>query len=129
MALFTLVQPATRRLLVVICLLCAVSTSAQAPIKNPSGLIFTCPDHDRDDQHEIDIVRESDGAVIQTLLVGDPPPNPAGDVVVSVNVQPVAFGRYRFVVRAIAGAVQSENSLPSALWERAPSRPAITEVR
>ena len=33
--------------------------SGQTIVKNPSALGFQCPDHDRDDQHEIDIVRDS----------------------------------------------------------------------
>lgn len=100
---------------------------AQTPIKNPSGVIFACLDHALDDQHEVDIVRQSDGVVVQTLLVGDPPANAVGDVVVSVNVQPVAFGQYVFRVRAVAGTLKSDTSDPSPVWERAPGKP--TDVR
>lgn len=95
------------------------------PIKNPSGIAFTCPDHDRDDQHELDIVKESDGSLLQTLLLGDPPASATGEVVGSINVQPIAFGQYRFVLRAVAGALKSENSLPSDIWERVPGRPSM----
>lgn len=100
---------------------------AQTPIKNPSGLTFTCPDHALDDQHEIDIVRQADGVVVQTLLVGDPPADISGDVQVSVNVQPIAFGLYVFKVRAVAGTSKSDTSNPSPVWERAPGKP--TNVR
>lgn len=93
----------------------------QTTIKNPSGLAFTCPDHSLDDNHEIDIVRESDGTVVQTLLVGDPSTDPTtGEVIVTVNVMPVTFGRYRFIVRSVASGVRSDNSTPSDIWERAP---------
>ena len=95
---------------------------AQTPIKNPSAVAFLCPDHATDDQHEIDIVRVSDGVVIQTILGGDPP-LVAGEVVIPVNVMPVAFGQYRFVARAVAGIIKSNNSVPSDVWERAPGPP------
>ena len=78
---------------------------AQAPVRNPTGLAFQCLDHDRDDQHEIDIVRESDGMVVATLLGGDPPADAAGEI------------------RAVAGTIRSDNSLPSDIWDRAPGRP------
>ena len=99
---------------------------AQTPVKNPSGVAFLCPDHATDDQHEVDIVREADGVVVATLLGGDPP-LVGSEVVIPVNVQPVAFGQYRFVVRAVAGLIKSNNSLSSEVWERAPGRP--TNVR
>jgi hypothetical protein len=106
----------------------AVSTPGQVVIKNPSALAFLCPDHAGDDQHEIDIVRVSDGVVVQTLLGGDPP-EVGGEVVVPVNVQPVAFGRYTFRARAVAGLIKSDNSVPSAEWERAPGPPSRLIVR
>lgn len=105
-------------------LLLAIAQVPPPPVvKNPRQLAFVCPDHDRDDQHEIDIVRESDGAVIQTLLVGDPPVV-SGEVIADVNVQPVAFGEYRFIVRAVAGTLKSASSAPSDVWERAPGTPS-----
>lgn len=106
----------------------ALPGAAQTPVKNPSALAFQCPDHDRDDQHEIDLVRVSDGAVIQTILGGDPPLD-NGEVVIAVNIQPVAFGQYRFVVRAVAGGFSSPSSLPSAVWERVPGQPSPPEPR
>lgn len=113
---------------VMLALVCA-QAMGQTPVRNPSGIAFLCPDHDRDDQHEVDIVRESDGVVVQTLLVGDPEALPGAEVVVSVNVQPIALGSYRFVVRAVAGAVKSDNSVPSDIWERAPGAPSKPEPR
>lgn len=109
--------------------LLALQVPAQVVVKNPRGLAFLCPDHALDDQHEIDIVRESDGAVIQTLLGGDPPLNAQGEAEFTVNVQPVAFGQYRFVARAVAGLFESESSDPSALWERVPGKPSGLIVR
>jgi len=105
----------------------SVSVRAQGPPKNPRQIAFFCPDHDRDDQHEVDIVRVSDGVVIQTLLVGDPPLT-GTEVVVDVNVAPVAYGQYRFVVRAVAGALRSNDSNPSEVWERTPGRPSSLVV-
>ena len=103
--------------------------SAQAPVKNPSGLAFICPDHATDDGHEVDIIREVDGVVIQTLAVGDPPLNAQGEVEVAINVMPITFGQYRFAARARAGASVSDTSVPSAVWERAPGRPSDLIVR
>ena len=37
--------------------------------------------------------------------------------------------RYRFVARAVAGAIKSDNSAPSAEWERAPGPPSRLIVR
>ena len=106
-----------------------ISLYAQVPVKNPSGLAFLCPDHATDSGHEVDIIRESDGVVIQTLSVGDPPLNAQGEVEVAINVQPVAFGQYRFAARATAGALESDTSVPSALWERVPGRPSGIVVK
>ena len=111
------------RIVVGLMLILPIAVSAQGVIKNPSALAFICPDHALDDGHEVDIVRESDGVVVATLLGGDPPLNAAGEVAIAVNVQPIAFGQYRFVARAVAGTVKSDSSLPSMLWERAPGRP------
>lgn len=102
---------------------------SQVVIKNPSAVAFICPDHLTDDQHEIDIVRVSDGTIVQTLLGGDPALNMDGEVVIPVNVQPVGFGLYRFIARAVAGGVRSDNSAPSPIWERAPGKPTGVEAR
>jgi hypothetical protein len=91
-------------------------------VKNPNRATFTCPDHAADDQHELDIIRESDNFVISTLLLGDPVET-AGEVTTTINVQPIAFGRYYAVVRAVAGPLKSESSAPSNVFERGPLRP------
>lgn len=117
-----------RKILFLAVVLCASPAFAQAGIKNPSALAFTCPDHALDNQHEIDIVR-ADGTVVQTILGGDPPLNAAGEVVVPVNLQPIAFGTYTFVARAVSGTSKSDNSAPSATWERAPGKPTNLIVR
>jgi hypothetical protein len=100
-----------------------VPAQTQDVVKNPSALAFVCPDHGLDDAHEIAIVRVSDGAVIQTIAAGDPAATPQGEVVVPINVQPVAFGRYTFRARAIAAGVAGDWSEDSNVWERAPGRP------
>lgn len=99
----------------------------QTIIKNPSGVSFTSPDHDMVDNYEIDIVRVSDGVVIQTIQGGHPAADASGTVTVTFNIQPIAFGEYRVVVRAVAGTQKSDNSDPSEVWSRAPGRP--TNVR
>lgn len=115
--------------IVVLVLVLNTFVYAQPLVKNPSAVAFNCPDHASDDQHELDIIRVSDGVVVQTLLGGDPPLNAAGEVEITVNVQPVSFGQYRFVARAVAGALKSNDSLPSAVWERAPGPPSNVTVR
>ena len=111
-----------RYLLAILLLLVPVSSMAQVPpVKNPTGLEFTCPDHTTDTGHEVDII-DSSGTVVQTLTVGDPP-EVLGKVTVSLNVQPISFGTYTFKVRATAGALESEDSVASDPWERVPGRP------
>lgn len=118
------------RLGVVVGLLLASGVSvAQQPIRNPSAVAFLCPDHAQDTEHEIDIVRVSDAQVVATLLGGDPPLNAQNEVVVPINVQPIAFGQYQFVARAVAGTVKSANSVPSDIWERTPGAPSKPEAR
>lgn len=116
-----------KTLLVLVCLSLASSAFAQTPVKNPSGVAFICPDHATDDQHEIDIVRASDNVVVQTILGGDPP-LVGTEVIIKVNVQPVAMGQYRFVVRAVQGGVKSDAGV-SGIWERAPGRPTNVDAR
>jgi len=102
--------------------------AAQGPTaalpRNPRGVAFLCPDHDKDDQHELVMIRRSDGEIVATLLLGDPPVNAAGVVEASINVQPYDFAVYEFRVNAKAGAVASDYS-EAWVWERAPGRPTI----
>lgn len=100
---------------------------AQTPaVKNPSGLEFTSADHAIVTSYELDIVRESDKVVVQTLTVANSPVIAlvAGKVVIPLNVQPVTFGSYRIVSRAVAGALKSVDSVPSDVFERVPGAPS-----
>src|SRR5687768_11555174 len=99
---------------------------ATAPI-NPVGVAFTCPDHALDTEHEVDVL-DSSGAVIQTILGGDPPLNAQNEVEIRLNVQPIAFGEYRFRVRAVAGSIKSVDSETSELWRRAPGAPGAIRI-
>src|SRR3990167_849799 len=105
-----------------------VTLMAQSPVKNPRAVVFTCPDHDRDDGHEVDIVNSA-GTVIHTLQGGDPPADANGEVTIAINVQPIAFGDYTIIVRAVAGPLRSVNSAPSAVWQRVPGAPSQPGVR
>jgi len=115
-------------------LLLATALFAQTPpppapvVKNPTLVTFTCADHDRDTQHELDIINV-DGAVVQTLLIGDPPADADGVVHATINVQPVAFGSYTVKVRAVAGDLKSDDSVASAVWQRVPGAPSKPSVR
>jgi hypothetical protein len=99
----------------------------QSMVVNPRSVVFSCPDHALDTGHEIDIVNAS-GAVIQTIQGGDPAADGNGDVTVSINVQPVAFGSYTVRVRATAGDVESLDSVASDVWQRAPGQPGKPRV-
>lgn len=110
-------------------MLAAVLMQQPAPVKNPTRVEFTCQDHDRDDNHEMDIIRTSDGVVIQTIQLGDPAPDANGVIRANVNVQPIAFGEYTARVRAVAGVIRSDNSTDSNLFQRSPGTPAGVVVR
>jgi hypothetical protein len=101
----------------------AAATQSAGPVRNPSGVMFTCPDHALDDGHEEDIVDSVTGVVVQTIQGGDPAADAQGNVSIALNVQPVKFGTYTFVVRAKAGALMSPNSVPSDVWQRSPGQP------
>lgn len=98
------------------------------PVANPRAVTFQCPDHAQDTGHEVDI-RDSTGAVIQTLQGGDPPADANGDVTIPINVQPITFGTYTIVVRAVAGSLKSADSVASDAWTRVPGAPAKPVVK
>lgn len=101
------------------------ATQAAGPVRNPTGVTFTCPDHALDDGHEVDIVDSVTGVVLQTIQGGDPAADAQGIVTVQLNVQPVKFGTYVFIVRAKAGTNMSPNSPPSEVWMRSPGAPGV----
>lgn len=109
----------------------AVAAHAQAPapvVKNPRAVLFECPDHDRDTGHELDIIEAATGKVVQTIVVGDPAKDGNGDVRVTINVQPIDFGRYVIKARATFATIVSPDSEPSPVWERAPGGPSRLRV-
>lgn len=97
-------------------------------LRNPNFIVFTCQDHDRDDEHEAEIVDVRTGGVVQTMLLGDPPLT-GSLVIAEVNLRPLAFGSYVVRVRAVANGQRSETSDPSPVWERAPGKPLNVDVR
>jgi hypothetical protein len=115
-------------------LVSAVEARAQCvqpppPLRNPSGLCFTSADHANVTAYEIDIVKTSDGAVLQTITVPKTSTTMVGtEVRVDVNVQPVAFGTYTFRARAVVNTVKSTDSVPSDQWDRAPGQPSKPKV-
>lgn len=102
---------------------------AQA-IKNPSALAFTSADHDvaTVTGYEIDITNATTGALVQTITVlkANTTKLPTGEIRVTLNVQPVSFGTYRFVARTITSTatIKSDNSVSSDTWDRAPGAPS-----
>ena len=95
----------------------SVVLCAQTPVRNPQSISFTCADHDRDDEHEVEIVDVKTGAVVQTILLGDPPLT-GSLVMTTVNLRPLAFGSYVVRVRAVANGQRSETSDPSESSDR-----------
>lgn len=111
-----------------------VSTAAYAQtVRNPTAAEFNSPDHGNPavTSYEFDI-STSTGGVVQTITV------PKASVVlvsgelgavgalyrININVQPVAFGTYVSVMRTVAGAIKSEDSSVSNVWERSPGAPS-----
>lgn len=93
-------------------------------VRNPTKvMVSSCPDHDLDTGHQVDIL-DSTGVVVATLDAGDPAAAADGSVTFTISVQPIKFGAYRFVVRAMAGSVRGDDSVASEVWDRAPGAPA-----
>jgi hypothetical protein len=113
-----------------VCLLLLCPVVAQAQVKNPTQVEFTSPDHALLSAYEVDIVR-ADSTVAQTLTIaasmGVVQPN--GNIRLMLNVQPIAFGQYTIVVRAVAGTLESDNSPASDPWERVPGAPSKPVVK
>ncbi len=128
-----------KQFLSVVCLVFAMATVAHAQVpavKNPVGLAFTSSDHNNTavTGYEIDIVRP-DGTVAQTLTIAKSATTVvAGEVVVALSVQPIAFGSYTFRARTVAsvpvnGSLVSVNSVPSDSWDRVPGAPSKPKVQ
>lgn len=112
----------------------AAPVAAQTtPPRNPTAIAFTSEDHDNPELtgYEVDFVRNVDQVVVQTVVVPKASSTrlSTGEIGVTVNVQPTAFGTYTFTVRAVAGAVKSGTSLPSEVWQRAPGAPGRPLIR
>jgi len=106
--------------LLIVCAAAPASAQTSEPVRNPRAVAFTSADHDRVDRYEIDVVAP-DGTVLQTITVLRAETTVEGaEVVVRLNIQPIAWGAYTFVARAVAGTLRSENSVPSPVWERGP---------
>ena len=112
----------------VLFLILGVVLVAQTPVKNPTVLTFTSPDHDNTlvTGYELDIVNSTTLAVVQTLNVPKSSTTklPNGDIRIGLNVQPVNFGSYKIIARTVTATVKSDNSVPSDTWERAPGPPS-----
>lgn len=101
------------------------------PVINPTRVMFQCPDHDKDTGHTLEIVSVANGKVLQTIDVGDPPMDSAGDVVIALNVQPIVFGTYVVRVKVIvttATGYLSSAPVESPQWRRAPGDPGNVRV-
>lgn len=131
------------RLQLRLCLVCVVGllvpslAQAQNP-KNPTIIEFSSIDHASGavTGYEADIQTPT-GGVVQTLtiaksavsVVSGTLGDPAAVYRVSINVQPITFGSYITVMRTVAGAAKSDNSLPSNPWDRVPGPPGKPAVK
>jgi hypothetical protein len=114
------------RLLIALCVLSLPTlAAAQTPIKNPTRVMFNPgPDAALLTGYEVDII-SAGGAVAQTMTFPRQTSDANGDVTLSLNLQPVAFGLYTAVVRnVVVGGLVSINSVASDPWERAPGQPS-----
>lgn len=116
------------RVLLLVLLLPALASAQTAPVKNPTKAIFTSPDAASVTGYEVDIIGPT-GTVVQTLTFPATAPDANGDVTLTLNVQPVAFGVYTAVVRAVSAGLKSVNSEPSNTWERVPGQPSKPKVQ
>lgn len=105
-------------------LLHATPVVAQVPpVKNPAAVKFSSVDHGAATGYEVDIVT-STGTVLTTLTLGKGAVQTDGDILLSLNVQPIAFGTYRLKLRTVAGTFKSADSPLSDPWERVPGAPS-----
>jgi len=106
-------------------LLLALVLQVAADVNNPSKIAFTVSaDHALVSNYEADIVRP-DGSVAQTLNIGKPSPDGAGNVEAPINVQPVTFGKgYWIVVRARANDAVSDDVRSENKFNRVPGGPS-----
>lgn len=113
-----------------IALFLLIATTASAQVKNPTQVLFkVSDDHSTVTSYEMDIKRVSDNAVIQTINLGKPAPDAQGNASAAINVQPVVFGTYYVVLRAVAGTLKSDDSTPSNQWQRVPGKPSGAQVQ
>lgn len=100
-------------------------------VKNPNIAQWTSPDHNLATAYEIDIIDTINNSVIQTITISNVPVIPLntnGEVETKINVQPIKFGTYIAKVRVVFGAVKSEDSPPSNVWERTPQSATNVKV-
>lgn len=102
---------------------------AGVTVMNPTRACFeVSPDHATIDGYAIDLVRESDDTVAQTIDMGKPASQATPDgtewvIWNGLNVMPRSFGTYYSNIRAYAGGVSGPDSVSSNDWDRAPGRP------
>src|SRR5262245_11373301 len=102
---------------IIVALAIAAPSSAQTPVRNPTLLLFEYAEHTADylTGYEVDVRNATTGAVIQTIAVAKADTKfdqTTTTVTVTLNLQPVKFGTYTCVVRAVAnnGTDKSDNS-------------------
>jgi hypothetical protein len=120
------------RIVIVGLALVLVPVLAGAQTKNPTRAIFNPgPDNGIAVGYEIELFTVQ-GASIQRFTFPPQTPDVAGDVTVSLNVQPIAFGTYYGVARLLLpGGLKSPDSSPSDPFVREagpPSKPRFTYV-
>lgn len=126
-------------LLAVALLACAAPALAQ--VRNPTAAEFQSQDHNNTEVtgYEIVIWTCADTACatrtqLQTIPIAKsaivPIPNTSPqEYRATLQVQPIAFGRYIAFIRVMAGTLASDFSLPSEVWLRGPGSPSKPVVK
>lgn len=112
-----------------------INSTAAAAQTNPGTVEFTSADHAAVEVtgYELDIrfcsTPTTCTSVIQTITIAKSAVTPIASTNpqqyrASINVQPITFGSYAGVMRTVAGAIKSADSVPSDIFVRAPGPPS-----
>jgi len=119
-------------LLVSFVLVFLVAPAHAQDVVNPSEVRFELSvDHSLVTSYEVDLV-DSSGAIEATIPLGKPTGVAGQDVTVSINVQPITFGTYTGVFRAVFDPTIASVDVPATnnaiRQPGGPSNPRFAEV-
>lgn len=100
-------------------------------LKNPREITFLHDDRGITTGYKVLVFKDVvplGATPVDTYLPGLGTVNDKGEVVLRVNVQPLAVDTYRLVVVALSQAIESDPSVASEAWQRAPGKPGTLSV-